>query len=89
MNVKLKVMASPAPEKFITFIKFINFINFSALTHAERALALEESALPDPAKVQTLQTLRSTPDDGITRHQRPPLLAPTGRVPTKWVAARG
>ena len=25
MNVKLKLMVSPAPEKFITFIKFINF----------------------------------------------------------------
>ena len=25
MNVKLKLMVSPAPEKFITFIKFIKF----------------------------------------------------------------
>ena len=34
MNVKLKLMVSPAPEKFITFIKFIKFINFrSQLYH--------------------------------------------------------
>ena len=25
MTLKLKLMVSPAPEKFITFIKFINF----------------------------------------------------------------
>ena len=37
MNVKLKVMVYPAPEKFITFIKFIKFITFTIFvlcTHA-------------------------------------------------------
>jgi hypothetical protein len=33
MNVKLKLMVSPAPEKFTTFIKFINFIIFRSLLH--------------------------------------------------------
>ena len=33
MNVNLKLMVSPAPEKFITFIKFINFIIFRSLLH--------------------------------------------------------
>ncbi len=36
MNVKLKLMVSSAPEKFITFIKFIKFINFMSLLHGRQ-----------------------------------------------------
>jgi hypothetical protein len=33
VNLRLKLMVYPAPEKFITFIKFIKFINFRSLLH--------------------------------------------------------
>jgi hypothetical protein len=33
LNLRLKLMVSPAPEKFITFINFIKFINFRSLLY--------------------------------------------------------
>jgi hypothetical protein len=33
LNLQLKLMVYPAPEKFIIFINFIKFINFTSLLH--------------------------------------------------------
>jgi hypothetical protein len=76
LNLNLKVLPSPTPEKFNTFNIFNTFAVFS------RAPDYSTLVHPQAPRIQSVSASAVS-----TLHL--PLLSPTGRVPEKRMAGKG
>jgi hypothetical protein len=78
VNVNLKMLLLPAPQKFTTFNTFNTFAKFANF----------DPALEHPTLLRRHAPRRgSISERAVSTH--PPSPGSTGRVPTKWVAGRG